>query len=435
MIILRMKVIDYSKLEILTQHSIRHSICLVLWCLLLVQTNSVYSKSSSENQENNHWIGTDWLDTSWLPQSLQIHGFFSQGFVHTTNNQFFGKSQDSVSTDYRELGLNGSWRATPELRLAMQIVYRDAGKTDDKTVRVDYGLADFSVYSSESTQIGIKGGRIPTPLGFFNETRDVLSSRPTILLPQSIYFDRNRNIALSADGGYIHGEKRTDFGDFFIDIGGVIPRTDDPDASFSLTGNLPGKLEGRPSLMTRFAYEWQGGRVRTSITYSDYNVKYHSKNPFFQSGKIDFNPLIFSVQYNGENWSLTGEYEFNRRQFSNFVALPDSDTTGIGYYVQGVYKFTDWMEGVVRYDKLVTDKNDKDGKRFSALTQGTRPSHSRFAEDITVGVRFTLIPNLLFSAEYHRINGTGWLAEIENKDLSKTKKRWNILLWMVSYSF
>ncbi len=382
--------------------------------------------------DNDNWFADTWLNGNWMPQSFQIHGFLSQGFVHTSDNNFFGKSDDSVSTDYRELGINGSWRVIPELQLFMQVVYRDAGLTDDQDVRIDYGIADYNFYSTESSLLGLKGGRVPLPIGSY-KARDVLSNRSSILLPQSIYFDKNRNVALSADGGYIYGEHRTEFGDLFFDTGVVIPRTNDRDVEFSFTRDLPGKLTGKPSWVGSISYEWQSGRVRTSITYGDYYIKYKSRNPVIPSGVIQFNPLIFSVQYNGEDWSLTGEYEYAHRHFNDFGAPLDSNTTSVGYYVQGTYQFTSWMEGVVRYDNLVVDIDDKNGKEFSALTG--MPAHSRFAEDWTFGLRFTIIPNLLFSAEYHHINGTGWLADIENKDRSKTKKRWDMFLWMISYHF
>lgn len=422
-----MNIIESLKNNFKTPPGIIHTLYFICIISQLLITNTAIA-----GDDNDNWFADTWLDGSWIPQSFQIHGFLSQGFVHTSDNNFFGKSDDSVSTDYRELGINGSWRVIPELQLFLQVVYRDAGLTDDQNVRIDYGIADYNFYSTESSLLGLKGGRVPVPLGIY-EARDVLSNRPSILLPQSVYFDKNRNVALSADGGYLYGEHRTEFGDFLFDIGAVVPRTDDPDVEFSLTRNLPGKFVGKPSLAGRIAYEWQSGRVRTSITYGDYHVKYNSKNPFIQSGTLQFNPLILSAQYNGENWSLTGEYSYTHRHFNDFGPLLDSNTTSIGYYVQGTYKFTSWMEGLIRYDDLVVDNDDKNGKEFSALTG--MPAHSRFAEDWTFGLRFTIIPNLLFSAEYHHINGTGWLADIENKDRSKTKKRWDMFLWMISYHF
>ena len=62
-----------------------------------------------------------------------------------------------------------------------------------------------------------------TPLGLYNDTRDVAFTRPSILLPQSIYFDRTRKLALAADGVHLYGEYRSDLGDISFQAGVVRP--------------------------------------------------------------------------------------------------------------------------------------------------------------------------------------------------------------------
>ncbi len=61
------------------------------------------------------------------------------------------------------------------------------------------------------------------PLGFYNDTRDVPFTRPSILLPQSIYFDRTRKLAIAADGVHLYGEYRSDYGDVSFQAGVVRP--------------------------------------------------------------------------------------------------------------------------------------------------------------------------------------------------------------------
>lgn len=397
-------------------------------CLVLFLTSHLFFINSADAEEES------WLEGRWIPESVQIHGFFSQGLTHTSDNNFFGESDDNVSFDFREIGLNGSWRIIPELQLAVQVVYRDAGLTDEDGIRVDYGLADYSFFSSESTLLGIRAGRVPTPYGFYNDTRDVASTRPGIILPQSIYFDVNRNFALSADGGYFYGEHRTDFGEFFLHAGIVNPRTTDPDFKNVVVGSDPGKFKGDTTFVTRLNYEWQSGRVRLGISYADFNADYVPEpgRSIFLPGSFKLNPLVFSAQYNAENWSVTAEYLIRKFQFNDF-GFPDSETTGDAFYVQGAYRFNQYIEGMVRYDQLIWDWDDRDGEKFAAATG--RKAFSRFAKDWTVGLRFTIIPKLLVSAEYHHVNGTGWLSGLENPDPDKTKKYWNLYMMMISYDF
>ncbi|MEC4746912.1 hypothetical protein [Methylomicrobium sp. Wu6] len=365
----------------------------------------------------------------WLPESVQVHGFLSQGFIHTSDNNFFGHSNDSLSTDFRELGINGSWSVSPDLQLAMQVVWRNAGQTDEGDLRIDYGVANYNLLSTESSLLAIRAGRVPTPLGFYNETRDVAATRPSILLPQSIYFDANRNLALSADGGYLYGEHRTEFGDFSFNFGLIIPRTDDPDFRNVILRGDQGSLQGDTSWITRVEYESPGERVRLGLTYADFLSNFHSSEQALNQGSFHFNPLILSAQYNAEKWSLTAEYALRRTRFDNFT-VPDFGFTGQSYYIQGTYHFTDKLEGLVRYDELIWDLNDQYGYNFPDKSV---PSFSRYARDWTFGLRYEILPSLMLSTEYHRINGTGWLSRLENPQ-SETQ-RWDMYAFMLSYSF
>lgn len=378
----------------------------------------------------------DSADDKWLPESVQIHGFLSQGFLHTSDNNFFGNSDDSVSTDFRELGLNGSWKILTDLQVAMQVVWRDAGDTDNGGFRIDYGLANYNLYSSETSLLSIRAGRVPTPLGFYNDTRDVAATRPSILLPQSIYFDVNRNLALSADGGYLYGEHRTDFGEFTLNVGVVDPRMDDPDFNFLVLGNSPGTMNGDTSWVARLGYEWEHeiGILKLAVTYAGFEGDYRPiDGATLQAGTFRFHPLILSAQYSAEKWSLTGEYAIRRTDLNDFAPRPDFGITGQSYYIQGTYKFTDALEGIIRYDELILDRNDPHGDGFSALTGGFVPNHSRFAQDWTFGLRYEILPSLMLSAEYHHINGTGWISALENPQ--GTTQHWDLYTWMLSYNF
>lgn len=365
----------------------------------------------------------------WLPDSVQVHGFLSQGFIHTSNNNFFGHSKDSLSTDFRELGVNGSWSALPDLQLALQVVWRDAGQTDEDGFRIDYGLANYNLLSTESSQLAIRAGRVPTPLGFYNETRDVASTRPSIFLPQSIYFDRNRNLALSADGGYLYGEHRTDFGDFSFNFGLIIPRTDDPEFMNTILRRESGALEGDTSWIARLGYEAPDKGVRLAVTYAEFLSDFHSSQQPSNEGSFHFSPLILSAQYNAEKWSLTAEYALRRTRLDYFQHS-EIGFTGQSYYLQGTYRFTDKLEGLIRYDELVWDLDDQYGYRYPAPLG---PSFSRYARDWTFGLRYEILPSLLASAEYHHINGTGWLPRLENPQ--QEAQRWDMYAFMLSYNF
>ncbi len=360
-----------------------------------------------------------------LPDTVQVHGFATQGYMNSTgNNNVFGNSnQDSGSFGFREVGLNASVQLRSNLLISAQALHRHAGQ-GSQDIRLDYGLLDYKAYSGENTQFGIRLGRIKNPLGFYNDTRDVAHTRPSIMLPQSIYLDRTRNLAMASDGGHVYGETRTSKGDFFYQFGVVMPIVSGPQTEAAVLGSassLPGNLTSQVSYIGRGMYEYDGGRVRLAVSGTQLNIGYDPARAFpgdLRAGSVLFTPVIFSAQYNAERWSLTSEYAIRHLEYSNFgVSALNLNFTGESYYFQGIYRFTPKWEGVIRYDAMYTDRNDRSGKDYAA-THLTTPAYNRYAKDLTTGIRWNITPSFMLAAEHHYVNGTAWLAPLDNPNLS-----------------
>lgn len=372
-----------------------------------------------------------------MNNNLQVHGFASQGFVYTSDNNFFGESSDQGSFDFSELGVNASLNPFPNLQFSAQLLSRRAGEGNDGDIRLDYGFADYSFISNESDRWGVRLGRLKNPLGLYNDTRDIAFTRPSILLPQSIYFDRTRNLALSADTVQLYGEHTTDVGNVSLQMGVGNPKVSDPETELAFLGvNLPGNLEDDTSYISRLMYERDGGLIRLAVSGAQVNIDYNSVGPSsgdLLPGKIRFEPWIFSAQYNAERWSLTSEYALRKVSFKDFGAIPDMSITGESYYIQGTYRLAHNWEAVLRYDVLYNDKEDRDGTDYASLTG--KPAFTQFAKDWTVGLRWNITPAFMLRAEYHRINGTGWLPLLDNPDLTTTEQNWDLFAILASYRF
>jgi hypothetical protein len=386
------------------------------------------------------------LYSSWINAAekqnlngLQVHGFLSQGYIKTTDtkNDVFGDSSSGKgSFDFREIGVNASHRPMTNLQFSMQLLSRQTGEASKGGIRIDYGFLDYTAIASESKELGVRLGRTKNPFGFYNETRDVPFTRPSILLPQSIYFDRARNLAMASDGVQFYGESRNDWGDITAQFGVVFPQVDDKSTEAAiLQKSQPGKLTPKLSYIGRIIYERDGGRLRIGVSGAQVNVGYDpaEKNDNLGAGSIGFLPLIFSLQYNAEHWSFTSEYALRHFEMRDFVTRPDLNFTGESFYFQGIYRFNSAWEGVLRYDVFYADRKDRDGDEFHAVTK--LPDHSRFAKDLTVGLRWNITPSIMLRAEYHRINGTGWLSTLDNPNPAFTDQHWNLFAAQASYRF
>ncbi len=387
------------------------------------------------------WINNaaDWYQKKSVQGDLQIHGFIGQSYIVTSHNDVFGNSDKGGSFGLTEAGLNASFRPLPKLLVSAQVLSRRAGEGNSGMPRLDFAFLDYRLYSHEANQFGIRAGRLKNPFGFYNDTRDVPFTRPSILLPQSIYFDRTRNLALSGDSVQMYGDfSHPKWGTFSTQLGFLFPIVNDRDTRTSILEGLGGNLTREVSYIGRGIYETNDKRIRLAVSGIWLNANYvPTATEQLSSGALQFSPIYFSAQYNAERWSLTSEYAIRHFAFSGFnnQKLDGTNFYGESYYVQGEYRFTPKWEGFVRYDALFTDRSDKSGKQWASENNKTGQEHSRYAKDITVGLRWNVTPEFMLRAEYHHVIGTGWLSGLDNPDRTQTNKVWDLFAIQGSYRF
>jgi len=183
-------------------------------------------------------------------EGFQMHGFLSQGYFLTSDhNNLFGESTHGGSLGFTEIGVNASWVPRPDVQLAIQGLSRRAGGAAEGEPELDFALLDYAAVETADRRLGVRVGRVRLPFGLYNDTRDVAFTRPSILLPQSIYFDRVRELAISGDGILFYGEERGSWGNFTLEfLGPYFQRIGSENSELSLfNSELPGDLESRVS--------------------------------------------------------------------------------------------------------------------------------------------------------------------------------------------
>lgn len=366
--------------------------------------------------------------------TFQVHGFISQAWLISDDNDFFGPSSESGgSYQYTELGANLSFRPHPDVLVAAQVLSRRAGgEASDLQPVLDHGVIDYEWLSDTERRLGMQLGRFKNPFGFYNQTRDVAFTRPSILLPQSIYFERTRSLALAADGLSVYDEEYLDSGTLRLQAGIGKPQTGSDLGDALGLGERSGSFDGETSFIGQILYEHEGGHVTAALGAADVEASYQNGAPGPGDNTFHFQPWILSLQYTEELWSLTAEYALRRIQLEGFDnARRNFDTTGESWYLQYTRRFQDDWQWLLRYDVLVNDRDDPSGTHFEAAGGG--PAYTRYAKDLTTGIQWRLHPQVLLAAEYHAIEGTGWLPVSDSA--ASPKKYWNLFLMQASFRF
>ena len=372
------------------------------------------------------------MDEVMQDRHFQIHGFLTQAYVHTTDNRFFGDSEDG-SFEFRELGINTSYRFNPNLMASAQLLSRVAGDMYDGSPAVDYAQLDYSRQISDTDRFGLMLGRTKNPLGLYNETRDVAATRPGIFMPQAIYWDRVRNMVLSNDGGQFYAEHLQGQHRFSLQLmAGKTPIDENVEKSY-LQPQLDARMDQDGlTLGGRLLYEWDGGHIRLAL--SNVSLSLDSTTNALPPGSVDIDVWILSAQYNEGPWRLTTEYiqqPIDYQGFGNF--LDSADTTLDGYYLQGDYRLHDDWELLLRYEESHYDKHDKDGSLHSQAT-GLQPGFF-YSKLWTAGLLWEPKERWMMRAEFSRVEGTIFLSNLENENPNETVRDWNLFSLLVSYSF
>jgi hypothetical protein len=133
---------------------------------------------------------------------IQTHGFVSQGFIHTDGNNWLTMNTNHVgSGEFSDFGANESTQLTNKFRIGAQIYDRNLGQLGRWHPSLDWAVAGYRF----TRWFGIRGGKVKTTLGLYNDTQDLDFLRTFALLPQSVYPTDIRDATIAHVGGDLYG--------------------------------------------------------------------------------------------------------------------------------------------------------------------------------------------------------------------------------------
>lgn len=135
-------------------------------------------------------------------REVQFHGFASQGFVHTDNNNWLTMNTSHIgSGEFNDVAINVSTQINDKLRVGAQGFDRELGELGEWHPSLDWAFADYKV----RPWLGFRGGKVKTTLGLYNDTQDLDFLRTFVLLPQSVYPTDLRDATIAHLGGDVYG--------------------------------------------------------------------------------------------------------------------------------------------------------------------------------------------------------------------------------------
>ncbi len=369
-------------------------------------------------------------------ESLQVHGFVAQGLIDANNSNYIN-SDETISSELTEIGINASYQLNNNFRVAGQAVYLNGGNRYHEGLRLDYLLIDWDAYHNENWQANIYFGRFKSNHWLYSGTRDVPFARPTIILPQSVYIDGFRDISVGGDGIAVkltYSDNTIGEFDFNVSRGGSSISNDQAKVLIGdvARGNVGLDVDMQASVYWRpLLSQWQFGM---SVLDSSFNYQ-QAEADFFNDGDFVFQFYTANALYEGEYWEFNAEIYQARFATNGFYSQGfHRDEIGQGYYVQVRYQLTEQIKVLMRNERFYANKDDKNGSKLEQSTGGLVPAYFGFHHDSVIGLSYDFSSSLRVNAEYHWMQGGARLSPIVQPDpIANDSKNWQV--WAIQFMY
>jgi hypothetical protein len=376
------------------------------------------------------------LNSIVLVDYIQMHGFVSQGFYKSNENNIYGRSKDG-SFQFNEIGMNFTADFYTNLRAGLQFMYRDLTENNAK-VGIDWAYGDLSF----KDWLGLRSGIIKIPFGFYNEIRDIDKLRTFIFLPQSVYNENWRDSFKSIEGLSLYGNFSTIIGDLSYQfLGGLIkiPKNGRlaKESAFGII-NI-NEVKEKNSYVANI--QWTPPIENFGLNFSWMNMDFdiYGTNNFMPNEAInpvwDTDIFTFSAKYEPGKFTIVSEltnydlnvsnFEFTNPATNNKITF--EPFTSLGYYGAISYQIFDFMEIGTYYSEFYFDKDDKDGEKFAQMGQ---PNFRAFSKDLDFTINIDYKKNFSFKIEAHKIKGVAGTFPDENTNY---KENWYLFSLKLSY--
>ncbi|RDV23961.1 hypothetical protein DXV75_16485 [Alteromonas aestuariivivens] len=368
-------------------------------------------------------------------ESVSWHGYLSQGLTQSIDSDFITDA-NSVTAELTELGLVGRYQFNSDLALVGQVVYLDGGNRYDQGGRLDYLFLDWRLPEYNQWQAHLHVGRYKNRHWLYSATRDVPQTRATAVLPQSVYYDAFRDIALGSDGALIQVTRNTNHGNWEFNWSyGRSPI--DTETTRLLIGPLA-KGEVEQDFVHQLSGYWQTPSLnwRVGVSFLDSDFVYRaSEDDILLDGSTSIQRVMFSAMYFGSSVELSSElvkeYQHDRGAYHPEYQFR---RIGEGGYIQGRYLFNSEFSALASFDTYVFNKDDPDGELLEAGSGGLIPAYFGYMDTTTLGLRWDIAPNWRLQAEHHWVNGANRTKGILNPEAQVTTRE-NWRMWALQLMF
>lgn len=329
----------------------------------------------------------------WLSK-LSVHGYLSQAYAVSDDHQIFGIPTRGTA-DYRDIALQFRYDANRKNSAVVQLRHArfgDSARPRD-AVELDWAFYQHNV----SDRFSVKAGRIPLPLGIFNEAGGAAGGSPFFRPPTEFYERRYSSKTLE---GALASVSLGDPAGWSFDVDGYAGRWK---VDYGQTGRADARNAWGAQVWANTP--WTGVRIGAGA--------YRCEVEPPAGVRADYVMLHASAEADLDRWRFATEY-----------LRGNLDTRGRyrAWYAQAGYQFTPRL-GVHARGAVARIEVPLNGHSVDA----------DLSEDLGLAINVAVHPNLLFKLEGH--TNDGLLTEDRPFDFYASPARTRYLIASITATF
>lgn len=314
-------------------------------------------------------------------QRVEIHGYGDTTFLVPSKNKLRGVDS------------SGGWKSQVALLFGAQVVEDSTIWAqiygDGDGIRLDWAFVDHKL----NNNLYLRGGQIKTPIGIYNEIRDIKYLQLSAI-PPFIYQEGTDFFHEAFQGAGLNYNHDVGSGNLALDLygGQTVAFEDDEEPVNQLLG-------------ARLTYKTPVDGLRLIASGRTGKVKNDE-----EKGRSSL--LVGSVEYLNHGFDLRAEY----------ARLRELDETSYGYYAQLGYSVSDALTPYLRYEYLRGEEHEE-------------VAPSSYQRGLVLGADYKFNDHVSFRAEHHFLKGFAVPVMRDDVDADQAEQNWNLSAASLNFMF
>ena len=364
-----------------------------------------------------------------------LYGYADQAIVSANGISLGGSSNGKLSFNKNEIVVFADKRFE-WFDFRSSVGTQDEPRLDKGQIGIRYMLADFQSKINDSSLYGLRVGKVPLRLGFYNSWRNNPHYGEYIYLPEGMYKEQFKWLTMSGWGGQVYYSKELGNSTSLTLEAALVKSNLDPNYAI-VNGwfNFPDLGTFDNGSILNINADLSIKNFKFQYDYNQLKFDFSAIPPWKNNGIVFDRRLSSGVHTLSVRWYVTPTFDTTAEYIRVFDSEPVMFGYPVGYMLGAKYSVTPRLKVSFNHSEWYNANDDKNGERTAALFWWTYlPAHSAYVKSNTLALNYEINKNWAVRVQHSLGKGISSYISSAN-DYVKDSPKWQYTALQTVYSF